>query len=170
MTNILPTKFCSNLESISFLYYIHLNGGNTGRNKPCVFGLQRFAQFSHTITADVNEVLPPTNGKNTGNPYRDSSSICEVEGCSNQKPCLLSAWVFFFSSLYLSFYLLMRSRLYPSFSFIERFMEKRLLLSSRDFFTSMSLESEKTKKLANKPQKKPEDAFVRSLCWQINFF
>ena len=75
---------------------------------------------------------------NTGNPYRDSSSICEVEGCSNQKPCLLSARVFFFSSLYLSSYLLMRSRLCPSFSFIERFMEKSgLLLSSRDFFTSM---------------------------------
>ena len=61
---------------------------------------------------------------NTGNPYRDSSSICEVEGCSNQKPYLLtSSRVLFFSSLLFFaclffFYLLLGPRLCPSFSFL----------------------------------------------------
>lgn len=42
---------------------IHLNEGNTRKTKPWVFGLQRFAQFSHPVTTAVNEAIPPINGK-----------------------------------------------------------------------------------------------------------
>ena len=95
---------------------------------------------------------------NTGNPYRDSSSICEVEGCSNQKPYLLtSTRVLYFSSLLFFaclffFYLLLGPRLCPSFSFLiaPLIARKKRLLSTREFLTSMPFESKQNLLMSHK--------------------
>ena len=54
----------------SRLRLIHLNEGNTRKNKPRVFGLQRFSQFSRIIEVAVNVVIPPTNREQPENPLK----------------------------------------------------------------------------------------------------
>ena len=54
----------------SRLRLIHSNEGNTRKNKPLVFGLQIFSQFSRLIEVAVNAVIPPTNREQPKNPLK----------------------------------------------------------------------------------------------------
>ena len=57
--NILA-KFRKNLRNLHTLL-IHLNRGNSHKNKPRDFSLERFSQFSHLIKATVIVFVPPAN-------------------------------------------------------------------------------------------------------------